>query len=78
MPDHIEEMSKVLEGLGLDPIGFTRSEEFHVEAATIGSETIRRIEELMDSEMSDELKDLIYMVVERSAHLTGPHLVFEP
>jgi hypothetical protein len=75
--DHYQASSDALEGLGLEPLGFSRGEEFHVGAAYIGGDTITRIEEMMGGEMPSELKDLIHLVVERCAHKTGPQPSFE-
>jgi hypothetical protein len=77
MTDNYEEVSQTLARLGLDPIGFSRSEEFHVAMGQIGAEAIARIEELMEGEMPSEFKDLIHLVIERAGHKTGPQLTIE-
>lgn len=78
MTDHHDEFSEALAGIGLEPIGMSRGEDFHVATAYIGGDAITRIEELMGSEMPFELKDLIHLVIERCAHKTGPQPSFEP
>jgi hypothetical protein len=75
--DHLQEYSDVLENLGLEPLGISRGEEFHVGTAYIGGDAITRIEEMMGGEMPHELKDLIHLVIERCAHKTGPQPSFE-
>lgn len=77
MSDHYDEISDALTGLGLEPLGFSRGEEFHVGAAYIGGDAITRIEEMMGGEMPHELKDLIHLVIERCAHKTDPQPSFE-
>lgn len=74
---HYQASSDALEALGLEPLGFSRGEEFHVGTAYIGGDAITRIEEMMGGEMPSELKDLIHLVVERCAHKTGPQPSFE-
>lgn len=75
--DRYDEYSSALESLGLGPVGFSRSEEFHVGVAYIGGDAITRIEDMMGGEMPPEFKDLIHLIVERCAHQTGPQPSFE-
>ena len=78
MSDHYDEMSQALAGIGLEPIGISRDEEFLVATAHIGGDAISRIEDMMGGEMPFELKDLIHLVIERCAHKTGPQPSIEP
>lgn len=77
MTDHYDEISQALTGLGLPQIGFSRSEEFHVAMGEIGDDVISRIETLMEGDMPSEFKDLIHLVIERTAHNTGPQITIE-
>ncbi|NTF17237.1 hypothetical protein G6L37_02175 [Agrobacterium rubi] len=76
MSNPYQELSQALEAMGLDPVGMSRDEEFIVATARIGGDAITRIEEMMGGEMPYELKDLIHLVVERCAHMTGPQPSF--
>lgn len=78
MSDHYEILSTALAGIGLEPIGISRDEEFIISTAYIGGDVITRIEEMMGGEMPYELKDLIHLVIERCAHKTGPQPGFDP
>lgn len=66
--------SEALAGVGLHPMGLARSEEFHVGVAEIAADAIRRIEEMMEGEMSEDMKTLFHLVAERTAHTVGPQL----
>ena len=76
--DHCEEFSTALAGIGLEPVGISRDEEFIIATAHIGGDAISQIEEMMGGEMPFELKDLIHLVIERCAHRTGPQAGLDP
>ena len=77
MSNRYDEYNEKLQALGLPSIDGSRDENFHVMAAHISGDAISRIEEMMGGEMPGYLKDLIHVVIERSAHLTGPEPSFE-
>jgi hypothetical protein len=76
MSDRIDNISETLQALGLPSTGGARDENFYVMAAHISGDAISRIEETMGGEMPSELKELVHLVIERSAHLTGPQPSF--
>lgn len=68
-------IDKALTDLGLEQVGIARDQLFFEELGSAVDEFKGKIEEMMGGEMPEEIKDLLYAVVERSAHMTGPQLV---
>ncbi|WP_327210660.1 hypothetical protein [Rhizobium leguminosarum] len=72
--DRYWEVSQALQGLGLQPIGNSHSEDFLVGVAEIAARAIRELEEFVDGEMPDDVKDIFHVVAERAASKAGPQI----
>lgn len=72
--DSYWENSKALEAIGLEPVGNSHCEEFLTGVAEIAANAIREIEQFMDGEMPEHVKELFFMFVERSASKAGPQV----
>jgi len=77
MTDRCSEVEgAALEDIGLVSTGGARDENFYLAAARISDETVASIEEMMGGEMPRDLRNILHLVIERSANLTGPQPVF--
>jgi len=71
-PDRVNQM---LEASGLAQVGgLSRDLDFHAAVGNITEETVRRISLMMGGEVSTAHSHLIYGLLERVAHATGPQL----
>ncbi len=67
-------LAAALDQIGLRPVGFSREQAFHEGAGEIAEKSVQQIEEMMGGAMPDDIKSVIYLVIERAANLTGPQL----